>query len=237
MHDSFVIEYNKQAIHYIENNHTEKAGEILRKAKDIIKTERIRNLALVKSFTCFSYGLLYKTVGKLNIALRYFLESLEIAKNGKNNQYTLPRTHLQISLIYACNSQYEKALPHALEALRSCKTHNVELLDIYHCIGDIYKHQRNYLGAMKYFLAGSDLSKKMFGESCDYTLRFTRDYQKIARKTNLQPLISTTPKPRSSIHDFIARISPSQSPFTSVTPPPFTSPKRSRVYSSLTKNI
>ena len=219
-HDSFVIEYNKQAIHFIENNDIDKAKLTLKTVKNILSTEAIRNLALVKSVTHHSYGLLYKSLGRLTAALNSFNKALNVGKNGRN-LFTLASSHLNLSQIFLSTSQYDKALTHGLLSLKSCRFENTEMLSAYLCIGSAYKHKGDYLAAMKYFNAGSEISKKLYGDHYKYSIILSREYEKIIKQTNLQSRMAFTPVKNISIQETIFRTSPkSLSHLRSATPSP-----------------
>lgn len=214
-----MIEYCKQAMQHIEKSDAGLAVGLLKKAKYMVNTEKIRNLPLAKSIISHSYGLLYKALGKRSTALNSFLQSIEYAKYG-GNSLTLSSSHLNISLTYSQYFQYNKALSHGLLALKLCENRSGEILDIYHCIGTIYKHQNNHLCALKYFSLGSQISKKTTGKKSVHSFRLAREEKKIIKKTNLNSIIQSSPRPQSKIYEFLFNSS-RHSPKRTQTPPPW----------------
>ena len=180
-YDSFIIESNKQAIHFIKQKLFEKAKLILVNIESLIKTKPIRNLPLIQSTTYHSKGLLYKKLKKDSTALNFFLNSVNKACK---NFFTCSSSHFYISQIYLKFFQYAKALSHGLLALESSNAKDKQLFSIYKCIGKSYKGLGNHLEALRFFHAGSELAIKTFGQNSHSSLKLMQEYKNALKNTN-----------------------------------------------------
>lgn len=220
-YDSFVIEYNKQAVQYIEKNELDKAISLMQTATNIMKTEHVRNMNLLKSLTYYSYGIYNMKKRKIFPAIKYFIKSLDHGKNGINI-LTLSKTHLHLSQIYLKSSQYNKSLQHALLALKSCKNSTKELFEIFESIGNSYKNLGNYLEAMKYFRTGCELCNKICGKNSEYEVKLAYEYEKLSKKNGIKSRKLCTPtRTKSSVQVFNSvprSLTPILSPTPSIIP-------------------
>ncbi|OMJ95295.1 hypothetical protein SteCoe_1352 [Stentor coeruleus] len=216
-YDSFVIEYNKQAIQYIEKNELDQAISLMKTADNIMKTENVRNMNLLKSLTYYSYGIYNMKKRKILLSIKYFLKSLDHGKNGINI-LTLSKTHLHLSQIYLKSSQYSKSLQHALLALKACKTSTKELFEIFESIGNSYKHLGNHLEAMKYFRTGCELSNKLYGKNSEYEVKLAYEHEKLSKINGIKSRKLCTPTRTKSSEQIFNSVPRSLTPVLSPNP-------------------
>ncbi|GAB5371721.1 hypothetical protein AAMO2058_001604200 [Amorphochlora amoebiformis] len=105
-------EYNRASVRLIALQNTSEAESLLRRAQ-ILAEPFPSSLAL----TLNNFGCLYKSMGKIRIALRYMLEALDIEQENCYITNT-SGTHINICAVYSELKKYKLAEQHARLAVR-----------------------------------------------------------------------------------------------------------------------
>lgn len=234
-YDDYVISYNKQAMIALQNEQISTAYNILSQAQYILKRKPIINLSKLLGLTYNNFGCFYKRTGEYPRALKYFQKSLSQESEDKIDFLNQAGKHLNLCTLYSIMVDHEKALNHALQALKYLKHIGKEsenyiftLIMAYKNAGIELENISDYKKALIYYKKAQNVSLSKLGESHKLTHKIKQKIEMLIQKMSY---CDTKPSMASTLKKI-----PLKKTSTSHTPK-FPKPKKRKLQYNLTPLI
>ncbi|MDN5201081.1 tetratricopeptide repeat protein [Fulvivirgaceae bacterium BMA10] len=107
-------------------------------------------------------GLSFEHVGVLDLALKYYLRSLEITEAIEDDKYTI-FTSNNIGNVYITQGKYDEALNYLHKALNTATNikDSLRIAQTSHTIGDVYEKQKRYNIALQYYFKALSIDEPL----------------------------------------------------------------------------
>ncbi|OMJ75898.1 hypothetical protein SteCoe_24838 [Stentor coeruleus] len=188
-YDDYVISYNKQAMIALQNEQVSTAYNILSQAQYILKRKPVINLSKLLGLTYNNFGCFYKRTGEYPLALKCFQKSLSQESEDRPDFINQAGKHLNLCTLYSIMIEHDKALNHALQALKCLKNTKKEsenyiftLIMAYKNAGMELENISDYKKALIYYKKAHNVSLSKLGESHKLTHKIKQKIDMLIQK-------------------------------------------------------
>lgn len=172
--ETSIISFNKTAMESLHTKNYTAAKSLLHRSLEMLKyPESSDSILKLKSVTYNNLGILYKHIKDYEKSLHYLTLALEVSDNLQNDDQNKAGTHLNICAIRSEINQHEKALQHALIAvkilLKGGHEYSKNLIVAFHSAGIEYQIVGLPLKAVQCFERGYNLALDTLGRGNQLT--------------------------------------------------------------------